>query len=146
MTLTGVKTNFPPRLQALIVRSAALTQNQWYDAWTGLACAAGAGTSKQNVKILCIGLFQAVADETLVIRIIADNLDETLTQAAVAGTNYTIARRGNPDVPTLFTIETTEHTPYSSELLSAGNVKIMYRKTTAAGANNSTIRVAHALW
>lgn len=136
-----------PRQQAVIRRSAALVQNQWYDLWTGGAVAAGAGSIIRNVRIILISLDQAVANETIELRIIADGIDETCSQIAVAGNNYTIVKDESPDAPTLFGwIAAASYAMSMSFSFEVRACRIMYRKTTAAGANATTIKCIYALW
>ena len=85
---SGIRQVIPPKLQSVIRNPFAFTQNQWYDAWTGTACAAGAGSTKANCRIHFISFDQATNNETIQIRIIADLLDQTAQIDATAGTDY----------------------------------------------------------
>lgn len=138
-----------PQVQALIRRTGAVTQNQWYDALdvttdrtSHVACAAGAGVIVRNVRLIGLTLDQATANEDLEIRIIADNVDDTLAQTAVAGTDYYVISGGDPDITTFVTFSTI----YLALLVECRKLQIMYRKTTAAGANDTTVKVMFALW
>ena len=129
--------------QAVIRNSDPITQNQWYDAWDGSAVAAGAGSVKKNVRLKSLSLDQATANEDIEIRIIADELDETLTQTAVADTNYFLAVEQDPDGLVALELVTTQQNP--AFVLEARNLQIMYRKTTAAGGNDTNLKVIHSL-
>lgn len=135
-----------PALKPTAKFSSAITQNQWYDAWTGLACAAGAGSAKKLVRIISIGFEQAVANEDLELRIIADGQDETISQTAVAGTNYFIRHDDNPDDAVFFTKSSAAAAQNRAFLCDAVSVQIMYRKTSNNGANNTTIKIIYGQW
>ena len=130
--------------QDVFRNSDPITQNQWYDAFDGSAVAAGAGQVVRNARLQGLSLDQAVANEDIEIRIIADDLDETITQTAVAGTNYYLILDNDPDTLVMLALDTTQRT-YDSFLLEARNLQIMYRKTTAAGANDTNLKIIHSL-
>lgn len=137
--------DFFPALKSLIRRSGAITQNQWYDLWTGTAVSTGAGSIKERVNVAGLSFEQATAGETIELRIIADEVDETISQVAVAGTNYYVYVVTDPDVTTVFKLTTTDFKTYMSFIMfSARNLQIMYRKTTANGANATTVKVIYS--
>lgn len=141
---SGARIQFPAQ-QAILRFSAAITQNQWYDAFTGLACAAGAGSVKKNCSCSSISLDQATANEDLEVRLIIDDLDETLTQAATAATNYYVRKSGSPDTLALLFISTSDTSNDGLVMIAGRSVQIMYRKTSATGANNTTIKTCITL-
>lgn len=138
----------PPVLQATIRRAVAITQNQWYDLWTGLACAAGAGSSKKNVRVYHLGFGQATAGETIEVRIIADNIDETIAQAVAAGAYYTIFKECAPTNALFFLwdLVANDLAKYQAFNFEARNLQIMYRKTTAAGANVTSVKITYGVY
>ena len=121
----------------------AITQNQWYDVWTGSACSAGAGSKKCNVKVYGITFLQATAQEDLEVRIIADDVDETIAQTAAAGTAYFIGRSNSVADGNHFRSSTSALLDYGSGEFECRSLQVMFRKTTAAGANDSAIKVLY---
>lgn len=131
-------------MQAVIRRATALTQNQWYDGWDGSAVDAGEGSVKKNAKIINLTIDQATANEDLEVRIIADNFDETPTFTCVAGTDYEIQVSTDPDATGGLKFSATIESLGRSFMLEARSLQIMYRKTTAAGANNTAIKIIYS--
>ncbi len=129
-----------PEMQAVASISAALTQNQWYDLWTGLACDAGAGSIKKNVELIMIGAYQETANETLEVRVIADDFDSTADLAVTHSTAYTIITHYNGAL----VFETGFLNMFRYITCKARSLQIMIRKTTATGANPTNCHVLHA--
>lgn len=127
----------------VIRHSDPITQNQWYDAWDSSAVAAGAGSAQLNVRLLSITLDQAIANEDIEMRIIADDLDETITVTAVAGTDYEVRFIDDPDVATILDFDTTLNLAERGFLLEARSLQIMFRKTSAAGGNDTVVKIIY---
>lgn len=136
----------PPTAQPPIINTVAIAQNQWYDVWTGGAVAAGAGSIKKNIRLIGLSTVQAVGNETIEIRVIADNLDETPTRAATAGTIYYLYWTEDPADAKALTFNNSSYAPSRAFMLEAKKMQLMYRKTTAVGANNNTLKVIFAQW
>jgi len=127
--------------------NAALTQNIWYDAWTGIALAsAGTGTIKRNLRVNFVTFLQLVADETLEIRIETEKGIETLTQApSVAGTPYYLRLADVTMDTNIFAISGAAQSA-KAFLIDLQWARIEVRKTTAAGANATQFKVIHGLY
>ena len=84
--------------------------------------------------------------EDIEIEITTDEGTETVTQAAVAGTDYIIYLASVNATSTLnFAANTTNFSNYSAFLLESNIVKVRVRKTTAAGANTTYCRVFYGV-
>lgn len=140
-----------PKQQAMIRKSFAITQNQWYDAFTGATepasqCAAGAGAVQVNTRLIGFSFDQRTTGEDIEVRIIADDLDETFTVAAVAGTNYVAFMTNDPDNAYTVGFTATEAGTYRAYMLEARKLQIMYRKTSAAGVGVFLVKALIAKW
>lgn len=143
--LKGVRSGiFPTMFRTPAYINAAMVQNQWYDVWTGLACAAGAGSIRNNVRVICMSFTQSIANETIELRFIVDEDDSTLTQVAVAATPYFLVKKAEgtfDDDP--FFLTNIDVPQYLTFLFDARSCQLMVRKTSNAGANACRVKV---LW
>lgn len=136
-----VHTAFPPvfKTQSVGVSGAgdgyiqaALTSTTWYTVLD----------TTRNVRVIAILFHQATANEDIEVRITDSAGIETLLQTAVAGQLYMI-KTSHGLGTTRYIVTATDYTGYKPFLFDEDSIKVEIRKTSAAGANNTTCKVLH---
>lgn len=127
-----------PLMKEPEVVQQALTQNTWYT-----VC------DLSNVEIADINVVQSTANEDLELRITDDvGVSTVISWTAVAGTEYAIYRYANVTgaVGARYGQGTTLFSTYGFPMVKSRVFKVEIRKTTAAGANATNVRVNYAQW
>ena len=122
-----------PELQSdAVLTQAAPVQNTWYTILD----------TTKNARIHSIAFIVADTDETLELKITADDLTSTITKASTADTYYMLTRY--PHLANFYPASATHYT--AALLFEARSVKIEIRKTSAAGVGTITGRVKYGKW
>jgi len=126
----------PPEMQTPIdFIQAAPVQNTWYEVLP----------ITRNCRLISVSARVYDTGETLEVRIIVDGSDLTWPWTAAANTWY-MAKNMPEDL--LFLMETIAATDRASHtfLYEGRSVRILIRKTTAAGAGNLRCLIHYATW
>jgi len=133
----------PPKIQTSLIIDQALTQNVWYDVFTVNSLP----SPQRNVRVAQIVFDQTVANEDLEVRITDDaGVATSVSQTAVVGTKYWVILGNSTGTAASRYVVSNAQREFGGFLFESRVVKIEIRKTTAAGANNTRLRLDWAKW
>ena len=126
-------TVFQHQPDAVLVQAAAV-QNTWYTILN----------TTKNCRLIGVTIQMETANETIAVRITANNVSLTDDIVATAGTPYAANIQHNNVVGDSIILASGAVDAYFGAFIIEGTVKVEMRKTTAAGANVLKGRVMYA--
>mgnify|MGYP001341809931 CR=1 FL=1 len=131
-----------PKMQPECVYDAALTQNLWYD----LFALHNLDSVQKYVRVYGIAILQDTANETFEVEITDDAGVTVCSFTLVAGTGYGVGLTEDADDTDVRYGIFAGCNRYRSQLLESRVFGLRFRKTSAAGANNTAIKLVWAKW